>query len=67
MAIRFGDILVAEHGEVAPSYTEAAGAAYFKGRELAISVDVGVARGEATVWTCDLSADYVAINADYRS
>jgi glutamate N-acetyltransferase/amino-acid N-acetyltransferase len=67
IAIRFGDISVAEHGEVSPSYREDLGAGYFKGRELAISVDVGVAKGEATVWTCDLSADYVAINADYRS
>jgi glutamate N-acetyltransferase/amino-acid N-acetyltransferase len=67
IAIRFGDILVAEHGEVSPGYTEAAGAAYFKAPELAIAVDVGVGAGEATVWTCDLTADYVAINADYRS
>ncbi len=67
LAIRFGEIEVARAGEVSPGYTEEAGAAYFKARELAIAVDVGIAQGVATVWTCDLSADYVAINADYRS
>ncbi len=38
-----------------------------KNREIAISVDVGVGKGAATVWTCDLTKDYIAINADYRS
>jgi glutamate N-acetyltransferase/amino-acid N-acetyltransferase len=67
LSIRFGDILVAEAGSVAPSYTEAEGAAYMKRRELAIAVDVGVGDGRATVWTCDLTHRYVEINADYRS
>jgi glutamate N-acetyltransferase/amino-acid N-acetyltransferase len=67
IAIRFGDIQVAAEGAVHPSYTEAAGAAYFKRAELEIAVDVGVGTGACTVWSCDLTADYVAINADYRS
>ena len=62
-----GDILVAKDGEVAPGYLEAQGAAYMKGEEIAISVDVGVGHETATVWTCDLTKDYIAINADYRS
>jgi glutamate N-acetyltransferase/amino-acid N-acetyltransferase len=36
-------------------------------REIGIIVDVGVGPHAATVWTCDLTRDYVAINADYRS
>ena len=67
LAIRFGDILVAENGWVAPSYTEAAGAAYMKRAELVIGVDLGVGDGAATVWTCDLTHRYIEINADYRS
>jgi glutamate N-acetyltransferase/amino-acid N-acetyltransferase len=67
LAIRFGDILVAKDGEVAPGYREAQGAAYMKGAEIAITVDVGVGDGAATVWTCDLTKEYIAINADYRS
>jgi glutamate N-acetyltransferase/amino-acid N-acetyltransferase len=67
LAISFGDIQVAKEGEVAPSYSEALGAAYMKRDEIAITVDVGVGDGASTVWTFDLTADYIAINADYRS
>jgi glutamate N-acetyltransferase / amino-acid N-acetyltransferase len=67
LAIRFGDILVAENGRVAPSYREADGASYMKNPELAIGVDLGLGTGEATVWTCDLTHRYIEINADYRS
>jgi glutamate N-acetyltransferase/amino-acid N-acetyltransferase len=35
--------------------------------EIAITVDVGVGKEAATIWTCDLTHDYIAINADYRS
>ena len=67
LSIRFGDILVAENGWVADSYNEDAGAAYMKQDELKISVDLGLGKGVATVWTCDLTHGYIAINADYRS
>jgi len=67
LAIWFGDILVAQDGEVAPSYREKQGADYMKGREIVVTVDVGVGKESATVWTCDLTQDYIAINADYRS
>ena len=67
LAIWFGDILVAKDGEVAPSYREKDGAAYMKEAEIAITVDVGVGKEAATIWTCDLTKDYIAINADYRS
>ncbi len=67
LAIWLGDIQVAKEGEVAPSYSEALGAAYMKRDEIAITVDVGVGDASSTVWTCDLTADYIAINADYRS
>ena len=67
LSIWLGDILVAENGWVAPSYSEAAGAAYMRRPELAIVVDLGIGRGAATVWTCDLTHRYIEINADYRS
>ena len=67
LSISFGDVLVAENGWVAPSYSEEAGAAYMKRRELEIGVDVGIGAGRATVWTCDLTHRYIEINADYRS
>jgi len=67
IAIWLGDILVATEGEVAPDYREAKGAAYMKNAEISIRADVGIGQGTATVFTCDLTKDYVAINADYRS
>lgn len=67
LAIRFGDLVVAEKGRVSPSYSEAAAAAYMKGAELEVGVDLGLGSGSAVVWTCDLTHRYIEINADYRS
>lgn len=67
LTIRFGDILVAENGWVSPDYTEDAGAAYMKQQDLVIAVDLGIAGGLGTIWTCDLTHGYITINADYRS
>jgi glutamate N-acetyltransferase/amino-acid N-acetyltransferase len=67
LSIKFGDILVAKDGERAASYDEKTVAAYMKGREIEIRVDLGLGSGAATVWTCDLTHDYISINADYRS
>jgi len=67
LTISFGDIVVAQNGWVAPSYTEDAGANYMKNDTIVIGVDLGIAGGLGTVWTCDLTHDYITINADYRS
>ena len=67
LTIRFGDVLVAENGMVAEGYSEAEAAAHMKGQEVTITVSLGLGVGEATVYTCDLTAQYIAINADYRS
>ena len=67
LSIRFGDILVAEEGERAPSYKEEDVARYMKGAEITLRVDLGIGEGRATVWTCDLTHGYIDINADYRS
>lgn len=67
LSIRFGDITVAENGWRAPGYSEDDASAYMKQQELIIGVDLGLADGKATVWTCDLTHGYISINADYRS
>lgn len=67
LSISFGDILVAEKGWVSPDYKEEQGASYMKKQDLKISVDLGLGQGTATVWTCDLTHQYISINADYRS
>ena len=67
LAIWFGDIRVAHRGARDPDYDEAAASAYMRGDEITIRVDLGLGRGEATAWTCDLTKAYVEINGDYRS
>jgi len=68
LSIWFGDIHVAENGMRHPDYREALGAAYVKGREIEIRVDVGAGgTGRATIWASDLTHEYISINADYRS
>ena len=67
LTIHFGPHLVAEKGWRAESYVEETVASYMRGQELVIAVDLGLGRGKATVWTCDLTHAYIDINADYRS
>ena len=67
LSISFGDLLVADRGWVSPDYREDDGADYMKGQDLSVTVDLGVGDGSATVWTCDLTHQYITINADYRS
>ena len=67
LSIWFGPHIVAQEGERAASYVEKTVAEYMKNAELTIRADVGIGAGTATVWTCDLTHDYVEINSDYRS
>jgi glutamate N-acetyltransferase/amino-acid N-acetyltransferase len=65
--IFFGKIRVAHDGARDPAYDEAAASAYMKRDAIEITADLHLGRGRATVWTCDLTKEYVAINGDYRS
>ncbi|MEL7171563.1 MAG: bifunctional glutamate N-acetyltransferase/amino-acid acetyltransferase ArgJ, partial [Pseudomonadota bacterium] len=67
LTIRLGDMVLAEAGWRAPSYDEAAAAAYMKREEIEIGVDLAIGSGRAVVHTCDLTKRYIEINADYRS
>jgi glutamate N-acetyltransferase / amino-acid N-acetyltransferase len=67
LAIWFGDIRVAVDGARDPAYDEEKTSAYMKGDDITVRVDLGLGKAKATVWTCDLTKDYVAINGDYRS
>ncbi|NDF12980.1 MAG: bifunctional glutamate N-acetyltransferase/amino-acid acetyltransferase ArgJ [Proteobacteria bacterium] len=66
-SIWIGKALIAKNGELNPSYSEGPTATYMKGREIDIVADVGVGKGSATVWTCDLTHRYIDINVGYRS
>ena len=67
LSIVIGGVVIAENGRLHPDYRELQVAPHMKGQEVEIAVDVGVGRGTATVWTCDLTHGYISINADYRS
>ena len=67
LSIGFGDLWAARDGAQSPDYDEEAMSAYMKRPELSVTVDVGVGSASATMWTCDLTKEYVAINGDYRS
>jgi glutamate N-acetyltransferase / amino-acid N-acetyltransferase len=58
---------VARQGGRHPDYREEDGARVMKQAEITVRVDLNRGNSRATVWTCDLSYDYVKINADYRS
>ncbi|MBP2237182.1 glutamate N-acetyltransferase/amino-acid N-acetyltransferase [Sinorhizobium kostiense] len=67
LAIWFGDVRVAVGGERDPAYSEAAASAVMKGETIPVRVEIGLGSGRATVYTCDLTKEYVEINGDYRS
>jgi glutamate N-acetyltransferase/amino-acid N-acetyltransferase len=67
LSIGFGGVWAAREGLPLADYDEAPVAEHLKGREIQIEIDLGLGEGRATVWTCDLTHGYIAINADYRS
>jgi len=67
LGIAIGGVWMARDGSVVPGYDEAPVVAHMKGREIEITADLGLGRGRATVWTCDLTHGYIDINGSYRS
>ena len=67
LQIEIGGQLVARDGKVSPSYSEEDAADHMTEAAISLKVDVGIGSGSATVWTCDLTHDYISINAEYRS
>jgi len=67
LAITVGGVRIAEKGGPVPGYDEAPVAKHMAGREVHIALDLGVGKGRATIWTCDLTHRYIDINGSYRS
>jgi glutamate N-acetyltransferase / amino-acid N-acetyltransferase len=67
LSIWFNDVRVAHKGQRDPAYDEPEVSNFMRGADIKIRVDLGLGKGAATVWTCDLTKEYVAINGDYRS
>jgi glutamate N-acetyltransferase/amino-acid N-acetyltransferase len=67
LSIAFGGIAITRRGKRVPDYDEAKVEQHLRGKAVDIVVDVGVGKGSARVWTCDLTHGYININADYRT
>ena len=67
LAIAVGGVWMARNGGVVAGYDETPVVAHMKGREVSIAIDLGLGRGKATAWTCDLTHGYIDINGSYRS
>jgi len=67
IAMHLDDVCVVQNGGRNPAYQEADGQRVMKQSEITIRINLGRGTATDTVWTCDLSHDYVSINADYRS
>jgi glutamate N-acetyltransferase/amino-acid N-acetyltransferase len=67
LSVAVGGVWMAREGGLVPGYDEAPVVAHMKGREVGITVDIGLGSGRATAWTCDLTHGYIDINGSYRS
>lgn len=67
VAIRFGSLPICEHGGRAASFDEAAAHRYLSQASFTITIELGLGSGKCRFWTCDLTRDYVSINADYST
>ncbi|MBV8914956.1 MAG: bifunctional glutamate N-acetyltransferase/amino-acid acetyltransferase ArgJ [Acetobacteraceae bacterium] len=67
LSVAIGGTWMARNGAVVPGYDEGPVVQHMKEREIAIAVDIGLGKGSATAWTCDLTHGYIDINGSYRS
>ncbi len=67
LSVAVGGTWMARDGAVVPGYDETPVVAHMRGREVEITVDLGLGKGVATAWTCDLTHGYIDINGSYRS
>ncbi len=67
LSIAVGGVQIVKSGQLNPNYVEQEVTNHMKGQNIDILVDIGLGKGEFVVWTCDLTHEYITINADYRS
>ena len=67
ISLKFGENLIIQKGELKKNYSEKKITKYLRGKVIVIKVSLGIGDCSSTVWTCDLTKEYIAINADYRS
>jgi glutamate N-acetyltransferase/amino-acid N-acetyltransferase len=67
LEIAIGGIPITRDGMCRPDYDESMVTEHMKGDDIRIDVHLNIGSGNATIWTCDLTQQYIIINADYRS
>jgi glutamate N-acetyltransferase/amino-acid N-acetyltransferase len=67
LVIKMGGVAIAAKGQQVEGYDEAPVARHLAGRDVHIAVDLGIGKGAARIWTCDLTHGYIDINGSYRS
>ena len=67
LSIKFGDLVIVNKGKIHSQYDESEAAKYMKGLDINLSVDIGNGKKSFTVYTMDLTNEYIKINSDYRS
>jgi glutamate N-acetyltransferase/amino-acid N-acetyltransferase len=67
LSVSMGGVLIAHRGQRVAGYTESVVDQHLQGSHVQISVNLGLGRGRARVWTCDLTHEYIRINAEYRT
>ena len=67
LSIKFGDLVIVNKGKIHNQYNENEAAKYMKGLDIDLSVDIGNGKKNFTVYTMDLTNEYIKINSDYRS
>ncbi len=67
LRISIGGVRITDAGQVVPNYDETPVVKHIKGTDIVIDIDLGIGRGRATVWTCDLTHGYIDINGSYRT
>ena len=67
LSIKFGDLIIVNKGKIYNQYNESEAAKYMKGLDINITVDTGNGKKSFTVYTMDLTNEYIKINSDYRS
>ena len=67
LSIKYGDLIIVNKGKIYNQYNEGEAAKYMKGLDINITVDIGNGKKSFTVYTMDLTNEYIKINSDYRS
>ena len=67
LSIKFGDLIIVNKGKIHNQYNEIDAAKYMKGLDINLSGDIGNGKKSFTVYTMDLTNEYIKINSDYRS